>query len=804
MPPEKKSETESAQLKKTVDKLEAKVDRLEPQEQNETATDWSESVRQAVEEGEKEIREEVQKLSPYLSDPEELLSKKLKAYRLEIDRITRELPLRNDEFNIGALRRELYLLDEDPKSFLQEESEAAARKKLGEDPYGFVFNFEKYAKLKNSGSLLQEAVHACIENGDADILPLQYSLLKDRTFFEAECRYALEKLQREGTLPQIFTWVTALAQCDHSYIRRPEVQKVLPLAFKASLLDSSSSFNVEAYMLYEAEVWFESALKISFEELCSMDPLNALKLLKKLETKAEFLDQVYVKDKLPQLVPEAMNEDPVTTLSNYELYREIYTPDEWKDLLVNKVIASFDKRSIGHVLENLKTVKRSLPTEALALLLARGTYLAPGSLMWAWPNYSDQPDAKEYFAEAARNLYVLEPGEALRLLYQDDRGVLPFDNRDSYLHDVALLAIERNPSSAVTYSAAYEHLPDAEALLARAQKRSLIAQALARKPYPDATQAEMLLMRDPALETVDWIERSWLPSSLSDVEFAETAALISRNLYLSQPRQLPNERNVPAEYLRILETRENYENFPLFQDRNILLGSHIETWSTGKDRFGKQALVDELKKQQGTGRVFEHHEAKDPSVESLKKAKEAILLGLETIPSPLTFLFDGHGSPDALYLSDGEVPGLQATEPKEVLETQNTVKITVDEFSASLVKRSKKFGKEKISKDILIFSACYNQTFLRSMYERLDGAGAGKPIALGESEFGQVSWSGQEGVYGSILMDRLIDPTKPTTLGDIWKLPYIYENNPSLFIPSKNTVQQVAMNSDQDVNGLAA
>lgn len=81
----------------------------------------------------------------------------------------------------------------------------------------------------------------------------------------------------------------------------------------------------------------------------------------------------------------------------------------------------------------------------------------------------------------------------------------------------------------------------------------------------------------------------------------------------------------------------------------------------------------------------------------------------------MTFLFDGHGGPAALYLSDGQVDGLEPAGEQGIIETEKTIKITVDELSAALTKRSQRIGKEEVAKDILIFSACYNHTFLRSL-----------------------------------------------------------------------------------------
>lgn len=795
MPPENSAQHESERFQKSAKTLIEKVDALESREVKNTPQDWSEEVKRAVEAGEERIRRKVEDLSPYLDDPEKFLAEKLKTYRKEIEEITRRLPRDTKDMDINNLTGNLFPQDQQPKKVELLENVAEAKKEAAEDPYFFILGFEQYSKIDGFGILLEQAVRNCVDNGEEAILFQFYEHLHGQTFFEGEVNRAFQKL-KERESSKLFEFVTGMGSANRDFIKRPDVMELLPKVFEVSLFENPRSFYEGVYTLYEREPWFEETFRTSFERLCIKKPSDAFDLLVELKNKTEFFEKDYVKEHVPQLVQTITQGDKLSALYNCDVYQNFYTQQEWTDILV-QTIKDLKKEDVKRLARGVETLKEKLPKEAMDLFMKNALLISPAELMKAHSDFQDFPNAKELFAEAAKNLRLLEPGTALRILDEDSGKELPFENRDDYIKGAASWAVNRNPTSAIEYFSVYEHLENAQSLLASAQKRSLIAQNLGRTPYPSPEASEAALFDDPALQTVGWIERTWLPSNLSDRDFAEAAAMISRNLYLAEPKLLPNEETCRTEYQRIMETREGYKDVPLFSGRNVILASHLEQWSEGGDRFGKKALTDNLQTQQGEGREFAHYEAKKNTAEALKKAKQAILEKVETIGHPMTFLFDGHGGPDALYLSDGQVEGLQPASAQDILETEKTIKITVDELSAALTKRSQKIGKEKVSKDILIFSACYNHTFLRSMYDKLEASGAGKPIVFGESEFGQVGYSSKESPYGSSFFDQLIQPGKPTTLGDIWNLPYNTEMNPSLYIPSNNTPQQVAANEIQ-------
>ncbi len=803
MPPENATQHESERLQETVNALEEKVDSLESQEVKNTPEDWSEAVKKTAEYGEQHIRQKVEELSPYLLDPEHFLAEKLKAYREEVEKIMEKLPRETKDMHIDDLISDLARTEDNlPENLEKEGRVAEARKIADKEPYLFILGFEEYSETEDAETLLKQALQKCIDEGDEVILYRRYELLHERPFFENEVERVLQKLKEESNATKLLEFITGMGSASSDFIERPDVAELLPEIFEKELFENPQTFYM-LITLYEKQPWFEGALKVVFERLCAEKAIGAFDLLVQLKDQPAFFGKPYIEEHVFQLVQEVTQKDRFSALYHCDVYKNFYSEQEWEDILT-KTIGALSHDDMKALARGIKILKEKLPQEILNLLIEHACVMTPAELMKTYSDFQDIPNAKKYFSEAAKNLQLLEPGTALRLLYEDGDKKLPFEDRDQYIRDTARWAVSRNPTSAVKYFQVYEHLENAQLLLESAQKRSLIAQNLGRRPFPSPEASESAFFADPALYMVEDIERNWLPSNLSDQEFAEAAAMISRNLYLARPKLYPDEKTCKAEYRRIMETRETYKNTPLFSGRNVILASHIEKWSDNTDRFGKEALIGEIQKQQGEGEELAHYEAEENTLEALKKAKEAILEKIETMGSPMTFLFDGHGGPDALYLSDGQVEGLQPASAQNIIETERTIKITVGELSAAITKRSKKIGKREVAKDILIFAACYNHTFLRSMYDHLEASGAGKPIALGESEFGQVGYSSKESPYGSSFFDQLIHEGKATTLGDVWNSPYNSDLNPSLYIPSDNIPQQVAKNESQEQQGFMA
>ncbi len=353
------------------------------------------------------------------------------------------------------------------------------------------------------------------------------------------------------------------------------------------------------------------------------------------------------------------------------------------------------------------------------------------------------------------------------------------------------------------------------------------------------------LLEDPGLRDwsevkEEWIDWRKLKSPASGEKQAavwklQMRAMIARNLYFQNLEV--NEANVKKEFLRIVETREKYSTLKVFKGRNVLHAAHTELirdvkkldgklftdeqyqeWEKASEdphRFGKKGTQDAIKKQQdGEGTYEMLRPAKN--LEALQKAKEDILQKIKTMGPPSTFIFDGHGGPDAWYLSDGTVSG--TAKAGTVNETDTTVKISVEELAQALVERAKKFPQLRTNdpskKDIFIFACCYNTNFIRSLYMQMGDAP--KPIALGASEYGQYGYSKLGSIHGSRFFSEILQLEKnkkthinpvspsrkqliiheaakrPTVISDVFENEFSDDSNPSLYIPDdKNLPMQI-------------
>lgn len=135
--------------------------------------------------------------------------------------------------------------------------------------------------------------------------------------------------------------------------------------------------------------------------------------------------------------------------------------------------------------------------------------------------------------------------------------------------------------------------------------------------------------------------------------------------------------------------------------------------------------------------------------ENLAEIKNKILDGIANIPPPFTFIFDGHGGPDAIYLSDGQL-GADLT-PDEV---NSTIKISSEEFGAALKKRESNFGSHPDkSKDIFVFQNCFNSNFIKDISRQGNQPNS---IFIGSSEFNQLSLFSYTHPQGSYFLSDVV------------------------------------------------
>lgn len=288
----------------------------------------------------------------------------------------------------------------------------------------------------------------------------------------------------------------------------------------------------------------------------------------------------------------------------------------------------------------------------------------------------------------------------------------------------------------------------------------------------DVEEFRIKLLSDPALKNILKISDTWIqPMPSSKRKLIKFKVMIARNLYF---KGLPiTKQNVQNEFKNIREYISAYSSLPLFLNRNVVFVAHNEKIGKKKrNRFGTDATINSIK---GQSENFNLIRPKD-TLPSLKRKKAQMLNLIANSPPPFTFVFDGHGGPNALYLSEGKIKN------KKPQETQNTIKITYQEFAKALKKRRKKYPNE--SNPIFIFSSCYSHTFLRKVYAAV-GRRKSNMVSLGVSEYNQYGFSDYSSKYGCKFMENILDLESGyfTTIGTIIKNEYSGHSNPSLYVP---------------------
>ncbi len=379
----------------------------------------------------------------------------------------------------------------------------------------------------------------------------------------------------------------------------------------------------------------------------------------------------------------------------------------------------------------------------------------------------------------------------------------------------------------------------------RKQKNAKWAKVLITESMSNTSSADMpasvdALLADPALRDVDDVKEEWidwsklpLPPKAAGQEARwkiQVRCIVARNLFFAG--QQADERTVREQVLRLVATREKYKGIAIFAGRNVVHAVHVErirdtrgengkpyenayyaSWESEAGsvyRYGKEATQEAIRLQQQGNGSYEFLRPEN-TAEGLAQAKSRFLDRIRTSAPPSTFLFEGHGGPDALYFSEG-------TLANGVVADSGAIKVTLQEMIDAFRERAGKFpqlgsGDDPAKKDILLLSSCYNADFIRGLYTGLGSDP--KPIALGKSEYGQVGWSRLNAKHsGDFLSDVLqlkrsvpvrVDamqpsraavmvrgvPAKPTTFGDVFDYEFDSKSNPSLYIPDGTGTMQL-------------
>ena len=451
----------------------------------------------------------------------------------------------------------------------------------------------------------------------------------------------------------------------------------------------------------------------------------------------------------------------------------------------------------------------------------------PESAVYHYGSYKDSLQSGKIFRKAAKTMLESNYREAASFYnsssgYESSTYGYPFPA--NYGDEVVRIGLERYPEvllDPTMASGGLQKRPDWLTVKAAAEKKvasigpkkkeavDILLRSIPKNKKIEGGPArlEAVLMDDPAIALYPLVDLSWETISPDKNVKTEICIIVLRNL-INQGIPFSRENFVEG-YRQFWEAREKYKDTPLFEGRNILIASHSETYHDDKDlrtipekdRFGRIELDRGIKKRQGPEVTFEHIEPKKKSFESVKESKKRILQRIEELESPMTFIFDGHGWNDTLYLSDGNIAGTTQGVKQEPLETELTVKITVVELANALLARHRN-GKD-LTKDILVLNMCSSFLFIRNLYKELDKIAIPKPIAISPVEYGQYGFSSYDSTYGDDFWDTVMKSQSPN-LGDFWNFKEISYQNPSVFVPTQKGDLQLAENETTEKPEKAA
>ena len=506
-----------------------------------------------------------------------------------------------------------------------------------------------------------------------------------------------------------------------------------------------------------------------------------------IETPEDFNDWINgIKDNLKAITNEGQGEVIGTLIKN----GIIETPEDFNDW-------------IGEIKENLEVITNEWQVKVIESLIYKGIIKSPRS-----------------FNELEKdNLEAITNDEQVKVIKSlIDKVIIKSPGNFNELKKDNLEAITNDSQKAVIefliYKGIIKNLENFNKWIEFVNPKFFVTLKTITNDSSEPQLSKLIL--DPAFENFIKIDPEWI-SKVNPIEYKfkdknfskeipndwipSWQIMIARNLFFKNMEV--NETNVQEEIMKIFITQKEYENIPIFANRNILYAAHNEVTSDN-NKFGKEATKKALEKQAGKPIDFNRPEK---TLESLKETKKNVLEKISTTKPPFTFIFDGHGGEDALYFSDGQIPEINNQGPNQK-ETKNTIKITLEELNSAYVERCKNFPElsslDPANKDIFILTSCYNHTFIRNFYDLLP-ENMPKPIFIGQSEYGQFGY-GDYSDYGNAFFEKTLNLTKEgnTTFGDLFEGEFKnIGSNPSCYIfDNTNTLMQVTENEEGERDEL--
>lgn len=160
----------------------------------------------------------------------------------------------------------------------------------------------------------------------------------------------------------------------------------------------------------------------------------------------------------------------------------------------------------------------------------------------------------------------------------------------------------------------------------------------------------------------------------------------------------------------------------------------------------------------------------------------------------MTFVFDGHGSPGGLFLTEGDIENITS-----ISDIPGELYISVDEMVNSLVARYNRFPElenaELLNRDIFILASCYSVSYFRDVYSRLESLGySSLPILISPTEYSAVAFSDFSD-YGSDFFNTTLGlgiHSGVSTFGDVFNAIDSQRGiKPSLYVPTSNELRQI-------------
>lgn len=201
-------------------------------------------------------------------------------------------------------------------------------------------------------------------------------------------------------------------------------------------------------------------------------------------------------------------------------------------------------------------------------------------------------------------------------------------------------------------------------------------------------------------------------------------------------------------------------------------------------RFHKTDLIEDIKKDSWKNGSLQNFTPNLEKIGSSQSQKEKVLKAIIETKDPMTFVFNGHWSDNAIYLSDWWTTLMNST---WIIETDSTVKIDVDELFQAYKSRG-----NHNETSIFLLSACFSNNFIRKFYKKCQESDIRMPIMVSQSEYWQLWYTEEWTKYDNHFLKTLVSPDswKNATLWNIIEDDFIMKHsNPSVFIPDNQNNQ---------------